>query len=86
MASLRGNPAPQPKPHHNLRYMDWNFNAIYTTKSENKLVKTFLEAVTLTGLAASIAGLQKKSSQRKLHFRPKQQCDELHEVHRRDAA
>ena len=28
--------------------------------------------------------IAKKSSQRKLHFRPKQQCDELHEVHCRD--
>ena len=61
MVSLRRNPAPERKPHRNLRYMDWNFKAIYTTTSENELVKTFLEGATLIGLAASIGWIAKKA-------------------------
>ena len=51
--------------------------------SDNKLVKTIMDAATITGIAAGIGWIGKKSRERKLHQRPKQQCHELCQIHRR---
>ena len=48
--------------------------------SDNKLVKTIMDAATLTGLAAGIGWIGKKSRERKLHQRPQQQRDELRQI------
>ena len=50
--------------------------------SDNKLVKTIMDAATLTGIAAGIGWIGKKSRERKLHQRPQQQCHELRQIHR----
>ena len=51
--------------------------------SDNKLVKTIMDAATLTGIAAGIGWVGKKSCKRRLHRRPQQQCHELCQIHRR---
>ena len=38
--------------------------------SDNKLVKTILDAATLTGIAAGIGWIAKKGRERELHPRP----------------
>ena len=45
--------------------------------SDNKLVKSILDAATITGLVAGIGWIGKKNSQRKLHSRPQCKYHEL---------
>lgn len=50
MAFLQRNPTLKPEPRHNLRYVDWNFNIIYTAMSDNKLDKIVINTTALYGL------------------------------------
>ena len=49
--------------------------------SDNKLVKSILDAATITGLVAGIGWIGKKNSQRKLNSRPQCEHHELRQVH-----
>ena len=49
--------------------------------SDNKLVKSILDAATITGLVAGIGWIGKKNNQRKLHSRPQCKYHELRKVH-----
>jgi len=53
------------------------------TMSDNKLVKTVMEAATLTGLAAGIGWASKKILKENLTALPQRQRHELRQVHRR---
>ena len=49
--------------------------------SDNKLVKSILDAATITSLVAGIGWIGKKNNQRKLHSRSQCECYELRQVH-----
>ena len=51
--------------------------------SDNKLVKSILDAATITGLVAGDWVDWQKGHQRKPHWRPQHQLDELRQVHSR---
>ena len=50
MAFLQRNPTLKPEPRHNLRYVDWNFNIIYTSMADNKLDKIVINTTVFYGL------------------------------------
>ena len=51
--------------------------------SDNKLVKSILDAATITGLVAGVGWIVKKNNQRKLHSWSQCKCCELRQVHSR---
>ena len=51
--------------------------------SDNKLVKSILDAATITGLVAGIGFLGRKSHQRRPDQRSQRKSYELHQVHSR---
>ena len=51
--------------------------------SDNKLVKSLLDAATITGLVAGIGWIGKKVIKEKPHWRPQHKLDELRQVHSR---
>ena len=49
--------------------------------SDNKLVKSILDAATITGLVAGTGWIGQKNNKRRLNKRPQCKCYELRQVH-----